>query len=101
MKNVPKPEEKAAKQTQANQANDSLVKQTQANQANDSLVKQTQANQAVNVNDNVNVNVNDNVINIPPISPKGDKPKKKPETDSFSKSFDDFWKAYPKKGFKV
>ena len=72
-------------------------KQTQANQANDSLVKQTQANQAVNVNDNVNVNVNDNVINIPPISPKGDKPKKKPETDSFSKSFDDFWKAYPKK----
>ena len=51
--------------------------------------KQTQANQAVNVNDNV--------INIPPISPKGDKPKKKPETDSFSKSFDDFWKAYPKK----
>ena len=51
-------------------------KQTQANQANDSLVKQTQANQAVNVNDNVNVNVNDNVINIPPISPKGDKPKK-------------------------
>lgn len=52
-------------------------KQTQANQANDSLVKQTQANQAVNVNDNVNVNVNDNVINIPPISPKGDKPKKK------------------------
>ena len=49
-------------------------KQTQANQANASLVKQTQANQAVNVNDNVNVNVNDNVINIPPISPKGDKP---------------------------
>ena len=70
-----------------------MVKQTQANQANASLVKQTQANQAVNVNVNVNVNV----INIPPISPKGDKPKKKPETDSFSKSFDDFWKAYPKK----
>lgn len=39
--------------------------------------------------------------NIPPISPKGDKPKKKPETDSFSKSFDDFWKAYPKRVSKT
>ena len=32
---------------------------------------------------------------IPPISPQWDKPE--PETDSFSKSFDDFWKAYPKR----
>lgn len=39
--------------------------------------------------------------NIPPISPKGDEPEIKPETDSFSKSFDDFWKAYPKKVSKA
>lgn len=38
---------------------------------------------------------------IPPISPKGDKPEVKPEKDSFSESFDDFWKAYPKKVSKT
>ena len=61
------------------------------------LAKQANARSAKQSLANLAVNVNDNVINIPPISPKGDKPKKKPETDSFSKSFDDFWKAYPKK----
>ena len=82
---------KGGKQNQANQANASFAKQ----------IKQNQANQAVNVNDNVNVNVNDNVINIPPISPKGDKPEIKPEKESFSESFNDFWKAYPKKVSKT
>ncbi|MGN1481101.1 DUF6291 domain-containing protein [Porcipelethomonas sp.] len=41
------------------------------------------------------------IDNIPPISPKGDKPEIKPETDSFSESFNDFWKAYPKKVSKA
>lgn len=36
------------------------------------------------------------IDNIPPISPKGDKPE-----DSFSESFNDFWKAYPKKVSKA
>ncbi len=74
-------------------------KQTKANQANASFAKQNEANQAVNVNvnDNVNVNVND----IPPIVPQGDKQVFEPKKDSFSESFDDFWKAYPRKVSKT
>ncbi len=41
------------------------------------------------------------IDNIPPISPKGEKPAIKPKTDSFSESFQDFWKAYPKKVSKA
>ena len=39
--------------------------------------------------------------NIPPIVPQGDELPYKPETDSFSESFNDFWKAYPKKVSKA
>lgn len=41
------------------------------------------------------------IDNIPPISPKGDKPVIKPDSDSFSESFNDFWKVYPKKVSKA
>lgn len=41
------------------------------------------------------------IDNIPPISPKGDEPVVKTEKDSFSESFNDFWKAYPKKVSKI
>lgn len=41
------------------------------------------------------------IDNIPPISPKGDEPVVKTEKDSFSESFNDFWKAYPKKVSKT
>lgn len=84
---------KGGKQNQANQANANFAKQ----------IKQNQANQAVNVNvnDNVNVNVNGNVNNIPPISPKGDKPAIKSDSESFRKSFEDFWKEYPRKVSKA
>lgn len=40
-------------------------------------------------------------LDIPPISPKGEEPVKKAKTDSFSESFKDFWKAYPKKASKT
>ncbi|MGN0614203.1 MAG: DUF6291 domain-containing protein [Porcipelethomonas sp.] len=78
---------KGGRQSQANQANASFAKQ----------IKQSQANQAVNVNVNDNVNVNV----IPPISPKGDESVKKTYLNSFSESFEDFWKAYPKKVSKA
>lgn len=38
---------------------------------------------------------------IPPIVPRGDEPVFKTEKDSFSESFNDFWKAYPKKVSKT
>ena len=38
---------------------------------------------------------------IPPIVPRGDEPVVKTEKDSFSESFNDFWKAYPKKVSKT
>lgn len=38
---------------------------------------------------------------IPPIVPHGDEPVVKTEKDSFSESFNDFWKAYPKKVSKT
>lgn len=41
------------------------------------------------------------IDNIPPIVPQRDKPVEKPETNSFSESFNDFWKAYPKKVSKA
>ncbi|MGN1086146.1 MAG: DUF6291 domain-containing protein [Porcipelethomonas sp.] len=78
---------KGGKQTQANQANAAFAKQTKQNQANQAV--------NVNVNDNVNVNV------IPPISPKGEKSAVKPDSNSFSESFNDFWKAYPMKVSKA
>lgn len=33
---------------------------------------------------------------IPPIVPQGDEPMVKPKKESFSESFNDFWKVYPK-----
>lgn len=95
-------EETRKKRAEAGRKGGKQNKQNQANQANayfDKQNEQNQANQAVNVNVDVNDNVN--VNNIPPISPKGDKPEVKPEKDSFSESFDDFWKAYPKKVSKT
>lgn len=80
---------KGGKQKQTNAIN------AKQNIAKLSIDKHEQANQAVSES----VSESDSVINNPPIVPQGDEPE--PETDSFSKSFDDFWKAYPKKVSKA
>ena len=48
------------------------------------------------IDTDIDKEIDKEIDNIPPISPKGDKPE-----DSFSESFNDFWKAYPKKVSKA
>lgn len=90
---------KGGKLTQANASfANQEGKQNQANQANAFFAsdsdKQNQANQAVS--ESVSVSVNNN----PPISPLGDESDLTNDSDASSKSFNEFWKVYPKRKAK-
>lgn len=57
--------------------------------------------QANTNNTDIDIDIDKDIDITPPISPKGNEQVRKQELNAFSESFNDFWKAYPKKVSKA